>query len=151
MASRRTDSSIAEQTAASQYIVEFYQKIQKLNEFYAVYKSISIELGSFQELNDEQKQSIINMIHNVRNVTEQTYIMCISIFSSIEKDDKTIKSFEKDLDAHISKMNNAFIIDYQDLQKYVIEVNKFLLKSVIKQLLENSTEITSKLIGIYNK
>lgn len=131
-------------TAAS-YIYQFYSEIQNLNHEYSNYLNIMLELENKYSSNveknasDEEKNFIKIQIQKVRYSTHQTYIHYLSITKGLNKnpDNKIVKSYDL--------IKKQFMINREELEKYVTNINAVLVLEVIKNLLESSQDLIQEI------
>lgn len=133
--------------AGASYILTFYNDVQLLNNNYVQYCNLLIELEAKQEvkIGIEERQVLIQSIQTLRENIQKTYIEYTALISNIgidkdvEKDKKLYETY-KDL---ITK----FIINRDKVGEYVRELNNFLIRNVIRNLLENSKDLITTLYG----
>lgn len=146
-----------QKTAGASYIINFYNQIQQLNSLYAQYNNVLFEIeskyGQTEEqlggVTDEERNVIINIAQQTRYMVHLTYISYISISAGTgDKIDKEIEniynniaSIQKVEDKSLQKKIAPIIISKLDLRKYTTQLNAFLVKDIIKKLLETSQEL----------
>lgn len=142
-----TKSVSDERTTASSYILNFYTDVMQLNHFYAQYVTYILELeakyGSKPDkFDDADKQIFINKTQEVRYFLNKIYVQFVSIASNI--DDVDVSGNLKEVKKHFNDMK-AFNINREALEGFVISLNSFLIKKVMRGLLESSQDYLNKL------
>lgn len=131
-----------EQYAAASYILTFYQDIMYLTHNYSIYVNKLIELEQKQKedsIKGEDRDQIIKLMQEIRYYCHQTYIKYESIKKSIGfKDDKKIKKLYEILKSSLS-------VERNDIEDYVLQLNKLLVKDIIKDLLDTSQTLVSQI------
>lgn len=134
-----------ERTTAASYIITFYKEVQELSHNFVLYENIMLELNvkykNFsQGLNIEQedKDILIKLVQTLRYHSHKCMLQYQCIIESIEdketKDDKEKKESEE----LYKKIKETFIIEREDIYLFVKFMNKFLIKDIMKHLLEDS-------------
>lgn len=138
--------------AGASYIVRFYDDVANLTHYYSLYQSAVLELEArfpnFAEepntvitMDDGQKQNFIAILQNVRHHINTSYISYVALLGELKsKGDKKIK--EK-----YEEIKKQYIIEEQDVFKYVTEINAFLLSKILVDLLETSQDLVSDIYG----
>lgn len=142
------------QIAGANYIYQFYNDAISLINYYAQYLNLILELKErgagdkefFQNLNETQQQTFSGALQMVRQQVFRTHIVAKSIHTAINSEDK--ETFEK-LDAIVLKFKKTFAINEDDLEDYVTKLNDFLIKDIIKDILQSSHDIVTQLSGDY--
>ena len=131
--------------AGASYIFAFYKDVQTLTEYYAQYTNFLLELKSryneldLAKLTEEEKTAVTQTVRAVRVSVNKIYIQYISILSVLKTN---IKADEKEnIKSRCGKIKKNYIINEEDLEDFVIQINKFLLKGIIQSLLEDSQSI----------
>lgn len=144
----KAKSNINEQkTAAASYIISFYQQVQILVDYYVSYSNIMTQIQylynglDLKKMDERHQQELTQTIQNLRFAVQKTYIQYDTIRQTLKKEEN------KDIQNLYNDIKNTFVFVRADVEKFVILINKFLMEDIIKQLLENSSEI---LEGIYN-
>lgn len=143
-----TKTQIDEKKSASaSYIISFYQIVQLLNVHFAQYKNMLIEIkavsgekaeyGSFTEL---QKEELKKMAQIVR----QSVFMCNVQYRAIVETVDKLKIDDKIKDTY-KNVCDQFVISVDELESYVIGINKFLLNDIIGSLLETSQALLNSI------
>lgn len=129
-------------TAAASYILKFYNDVVSLNDYYAQYLNLALELSdrygdTFDKASQEEKEIIARALQNVRFICHKIYVQYQSISKSLDlAKDKYIMGDYKEI-------KNRFVIDRELLERFTININTVLVESVIKNLLETSQDIVS--------
>lgn len=133
--------------AGASYILTFYNDVQLLNNNYVQYCNLLIELEAKQEvkIGIEERQVLIQSIQTLRENIQKTYIEYTALISNIGID----KDVEKDkkLYGTYKDLITKFIINRDKVGEYVRELNNFLIRNVIRNLLENSKDLITTLYG----
>lgn len=145
------NKEISEQkTVASSYIVSFYTHIQYLNDHYANYENVLLELqskyGSAVDrdtvLEDDERRVLLQNAQNVRYYVHRTYIG----YNTILKGLKNVKMPEK-IKELWKKIKDQFIVNRKDILEYVMAINDALQSKVMQELLTKSSDIIEGIYG----
>ena len=129
--------------AGASYIFSFYKEVQILTDFYAQYINFLLEIkekakdNDINKLGEAEKLQVMQGVQQVRISAHKSYIQYISIIGVL----KVKESNEEEIKASYVKIKAIYVIKEEDLEKYVISLNKFLLNGVIQSLLEDSQDI----------
>ena len=130
---------------AVSYIFSFYNSVIYLIDVYSKYLNLLITLEGKNEeswdAHDKNQVSII--VQEVRYYCNATYIQ----FSTIKKHFENIKEKELEIDQSYAEINKRFIIEREQLKKYVIAMNSILVDDVIKEILETNQDLIE---GVFN-
>jgi len=137
--------------AAASYILTFYNQVIQLNDSYSRFLNMLVELDSKygaefeKKAEDSEKNALIEQSRIVRYVSTNAFIQYRVIRESIEKlNDKTqIELIEKQYEA----IRDKVIPRRNELQEYVITLNKFLVTNIIQELLTNSSEFIDTILN----
>ena len=137
--------STEEQVTAYSYIINFYNQIIYLNNQYAVYYNLVLELEykyGGKTPSEEDKSVLDKAAQDTRYSVIQSYI----IYSSIK--DHLKEKIDIDVDAVYKELTNVkkFIIVREDLFNYVIAMNKILSDNVMRELLRSSQDVVRGLV-----
>jgi hypothetical protein len=135
-----------EKAAAANYIINFYNEVQVLTHHYATYENLMLELsekyGSQEDkVSEEEKNIIKQSCSTIRYYTTVAFIKYSSIML------KTENKVDKDIETLHDTIKKDYVTKRQDILKYVIKLNGVLMNTVIKSLLENSSDVIAKLYG----
>lgn len=132
--------------AGASYVLTFYKEVQDLTSHYANYLNIMLELeskyaGHADKMPDEEKAFITQQAQLVRYTAHKSYIEYCSIMQGIGQnaDPKIVASY--------AKIKNTFVINRDDLESYVITLNAFIVKDIIKNLLATSQDFVNRVFG----
>jgi len=134
-----------EKTAASSYILTFYQEVQQLTNLFGNYKNVidkfKYKYGSdvLEKLNDADKTFLDQQVQQVKIYSSVIYIKyktIIETIKDIKKDDKLVDSYEK--------VSAKYIIKIDDLELYVFRLNVILAQKIMKGLLETSQDLVNE-------
>ncbi len=127
--------------AGASYIFNFYKEVEILTDYYAQYINFLLQLKEqtkntdLSKLGDAEKQTLIEGVQGVRLAAHKIYVQYTSIAGvlKLELSEKIKESY--------AEIKKHYIIKEDDLEKYVIEINKFLLNQIIQELLEDSQSL----------
>lgn len=131
--------------AAASYILNFYNQILLLNDQYSRYLNFLTEIqakyGSEAETRTEieERSSLIDLLRNIRYVATTAHIQYTVI-----RDTTKLKDTEGTDKLYLT-IRDTFIIKRTDLEKYVLILNKFLVQSIIQELLSSSSDFLASL------
>jgi predicted nucleic acid-binding Zn-ribbon protein len=133
-----------EKTAAASYVLTFYTEVQQLTNTYANYENLLLQLqekyGKDLSKTDEiEKEQIKTACQMLRYYVNLTYIKYASIAA------KTKEKSDIDIKKLYEQLKSNYIVDLQEIHKYVIKLNGVLMNTVIKTLLESSADIVNKI------
>jgi len=130
------------------YIAEFFLEIKALTEQYANYKNIHLELEylskqSEGKIDPDQLNNAKTAVNNIRFVSNKVYIHFRTLSQILEIDELVNRPI---IDSYNTIMNPANALpDITHIENFVIEINKLLVKDVIKNLLQTSQDILNSL------
>jgi len=138
--------------AAASYIINFYNQVIQLNDSYSKFLNLLVELeykygekDFINKADDAEKNSLIESSRIIRYVSTNAFIQYKVIRESIDKlnDEKSIK----ELETKYYTIRDKVIPSRNDLQDYVITLNKFLVTNIIQELLTNSSEFIDTILN----
>lgn len=141
------DQTKYKKSAASSYIINFYDGIITLTQNYTLYNNLLIESDkkygedNVKGLTELERQQLLNAVQNIRSLVQQVYIQYKSIASSAK-----VKEIDKIEDIY-NKLKKDFIIKLDDLEKFVIGMNSFLVNEIIQELLSSATDLMEQVVG----
>lgn len=130
------------------YIADFFLEIKALTEQYANYKNIHLELEYLSnqaesKIDPDQLNNAKTAINNIRFISNKVYIHFRTLSQILEIDESISKPI---IDAYNTIMNPAIALpEITHIETFVIEINKLLVKDVIKNLLQTSQDILNSL------
>lgn len=137
------DKKDEKKVTAASYILQFYTEIQLLNDYYAQYVNLLLELENkykdTEKATDEEKAVLINATQQVRHTAIKTFIEYKSLVFALKKEEND------DIKTSIDLIKKDFIIKRDVLEDYVIKLNAVLVDEVIKKLLETTEDILNSL------
>lgn len=146
-----TNKNISEEkTVAASYIINFYEQVTNLNHTVAQHINVMTELkskydGSEDKLNEVEKKTVIDSSHYVRYAVVQCYIQYSSIIDNLqEKHDKSDVEQRNNIIRLYNIIKSNTIIKIEDAEGMATEMNKIMIKKVIKNLLETSQDLIDK-------
>lgn len=148
-------ASFEEKNSAANYVLTFYDNIQKINHFAALYANFLL-LVKFQHgddaksikdrMNDQEKAMFTNNTENLHYYIDQA-MLSAKIFAKvkgIKVDTDKESSFSKISDSH--KIISAdYTIKKEELEKFVEAINVFLVDNIMPSLLQTSQDIVNRL------
>ncbi len=142
------DSSNEERLAASNYIVTFYNQVIQLTSLSSQYHNLlllfSNKYGSLGKgMEDIDREALKDSVQNIRYVVQTVYIQLSSLNDKVKVDEKE----KEELDNLYKSIKNEFIIKREDLEKFVILLNKFLMNNIMKNLLQNSNDFVNNFVN----
>lgn len=146
-----------ERTAAASYVLTFYQEVQALTQGYAQYLNILAELEARHGVEDlakrveeNEKQLLVQTVQNIRAYANKVHISYNCIRDNLpelkeERERQESEENHRRIEAAKTKINAAFIIRTQDIEEYVIGLNKFLVSHIMRNLLVSSSDIVNSI------
>lgn len=133
-----------EKATASSYIINFYNEIVLLNQYYSLYDNLLIELNAKYGQDGlveggGDKELLFRTVQEVRYHARLAYLQYKSIISSNSTklvEDVTITN-------NFERLKKDLIIDSDLLSAFVISLNSVLITEVMKGLLKSSQDIVS--------
>lgn len=132
------------------YVSEFFLEIKGLTEQYANYKNIALEIEYLSKreggkFDADQLNNAKTAVNNIRFISNKVYIHFKTLCAVLEIPEETskpiIEAYEK-----INDPEKA-LPEIPDIEFFVVQVNKLLVKDVIKDLLQTSQDILNSLYG----
>lgn len=135
-----------EKQTAANYIFNFYNEVQQLTHIYANYENLMLELAEKygnqeDKISEAEKEIIKNACATIRYYTTVSFIRYSSIIV------KTNAKVDPVIEQLHNSIKDKFIVMREDVRNYVIQLNSVLMNTVIKTLLENSSDVIAKLYG----
>lgn len=136
-----------EKKVGASYIVLFYQETETLTGLYAQYLNMLLEMEykykntDIGSIDEAELHQFRELTQGIRHTAFNTFIKYITIKSGRGED-----IGEKDtVRAFYEKIKGKFAIEPKDLEKYVLELNKFLSSQFMKSLLETSSDMITSM------
>lgn len=142
---------MAEKTAGTSYILNFYRDVILLTHYVATYMNMIAEIEfkysdfDMSKMDTEEKNSIINNVQMVRYYGNKCKIECKSL--------KKLVAFSTEDLASVDRLNG----ELNDVKKFVIErdtasafaevMNALLVNDVIQNVLETNLDVMQSLFG----
>lgn len=130
--------------AGANYIINFYQEVETLISVYSQYDNLVLELETKsqdreenEQIEEQEAEAIKQASQTTRYYIKTTYIKFSGIARNVKIEDKEYNELTK----LYNKINKTLIVNRDDIKEYTIELNRLLLKNVIKTLLEDSSQI----------
>lgn len=134
-----------EKAAAANYVINFYNEVQQLTHFYATYENLMLELiekyGNEEQIEETEKSVIKQACSTIRYYTTVSFIKYSSIML------KTGENIDKDIEKLYNIIIKTYVVKREDVKNYVVKLNSVLMNTVIKSLLESSSDVIAKLYG----
>lgn len=135
---------------AANYIISFYQEVGNLTYWYANYENVLLEMKEkyghegTNKLTPEEKDNLMKYCQSLRYYVIKCNISYKSIAegATITKDDK--------IETLCNAIKEQYIVRAKDLSEYVTILNKHLVTSVMKNLLESSQDIVNEVYSTTN-
>jgi hypothetical protein len=132
-------------TAGASYIIEFYQNVIFLNNTYANYYNAVLQFSKIESdgVTDLQKETFNNSLQQTRYICSNVYIMFSSMKDRLGVNDK----LDNEIKNNYKFIKEKYVINPEELEKFVISMNKVLLSDIIQNLLENNKDIVDKVFN----
>lgn len=135
--------------AGAGYILSFFNDIEQLTTYFANYINVFVELKAKykgvgdNELSDrlveEDRDELVSLVQGMRTWIVRTYVKAKALSSHIA-------SFNVEtLEAKYKEVTQKFILNPDDIESYVIEINKAFTEGVLKDLLVQAHDIYARL------
>lgn len=138
-------------TAAASYILTFYQEVTQITQIYAQYENFIIQLENkynteemLKKATDEEKNAISASAQTARASAMRVYIQYKSIQTHFKQQDSKTS---KEIESAYKNVKSNYIINRQDLEKFVTNLNIYLVSEIMQTLLDSSQNILTQ---IYN-
>lgn len=148
-------ASFEEKSSAANYILNFYDNVQKINHFYAIYGNFLL-LTKFQHgedakaikdrMTDQDKATFANNTENLHYYIDQA-MLSAKIFAKvkgIKVDQDKESAFAKVTDSH-KIISAEYTIKKEELDKFVEAINIFVVDNIMPSLLQTSQDIVNRL------
>jgi hypothetical protein len=131
-----------ERTTAASYIITFFQEVGNLTSQFAAYQNLMLELKesyktdeAMGKMEESDRNQIKLSTQNVRFYALKCYTMYEALIEGAKKskDQKVKQSYEN--------IKRQFIINTDELEEYVMLMNKVLATEIMQGLLETSQSI----------
>lgn len=142
MADNKAKEMSEERTTAASYVLTFFQEIGNLTSQFAAYQNLMLELketynteDGMSNMEDKDRDLLKAATQNVRFFALKCYTMYDAIISGAKKtpDKKIIESYKN--------IKKQFIINTEELEEYVMLINKVLANDIMQGLLETSQSV----------
>lgn len=125
------------------YVVDFFNEVTQLTGQFSQYKNIMLELEEKKKqgvsLEPVEGDSVNVSARNVRLYCNQVYLRVRALSSGADlKESKNIKEF-------YDKVCVGLLPKVEDVENFVLEVNKLLVKDVISDLLSTSQSLLNNM------
>lgn len=145
------DASTEEGIAAASYIIEFYKDCMQVMQWKARYKNtlamIYTKYGHEFDPNTMEQGDAVELNDTLTNIRYYVDKVCTS-YQAISENTKTENAnTKKIITAFNTYLETAWVIERTKLDEFTIELNRFLLKDVIKGLLKSSNDLLDAIYG----
>lgn len=130
-----------QKTAQASFILSFYTNSQTLANQYSLYENVLIEIenkygsADLGKMDEGEKQILIETTQTLRHIVRLVYLDYATLISGLkEKEDINIKNY-------FEEIRKDFIPQRDTVLKFVIEIKKVIVKDIIKNLLQNSSDV----------
>jgi len=129
------------ETAGASYIITFYREVQVLTHVFGNYINLMLEVEikypDANKIEPEVRNVITQQVQEVRLSVMKSYIMYKSIVLGANLQDPSFNNIE----LRYAGIKGSFIINRDELEKYVIEMNAALVNDVIQSLLVTGQDL----------
>lgn len=126
------------------FIFSFYNECMALLVVYSNYINVLAEIDNLTDpnkLEDNSKAIVLQSLQQVRQSVSVTYIMLQSI-------KENIKASETDKIKELyDRIKKDFVIKSEDLEDYVIRINKIIASEIMQNILINNKDIVESIYG----
>jgi len=129
------------------YINAFFNNVGTLNNYYAQYQNLMLEIKFIygnvdnikkaENISDEQKEAIRTATQSLRIITTQTYMQ----YESLKKQLKIGQEQEKEVQEAYTKITEEYIPETKEIKRYVLALNQVLTNDIMQELFDKSQEI----------
>jgi len=133
--------------AGASYVLTFYRDVQELNNNYVQYCNLLIELEAKEhiKMGIEERQILIQAVQVLRENIQKSYIEYTALISNIDIEKNVEK--DKELADIYKELTTKFIIQRDKVGEYVKHINNFLIRNVIRTLLQTSEDLITSMYG----
>lgn len=133
-----------EKTAASSYILTFYQEVMYLTNLYAQYrvaiKKLAYRYGSdLEKLSDFDRTNLDQSITSVTMYVEVVYVKYQTLINAVDNIEEN-----KELVNAYTNIKDAYVLKGEDLYNFVLQLNFVLAEKIMKGLLESSQDLVNE-------
>jgi hypothetical protein len=130
------------------YIIAFYTNIGTLNNYYAQYQNLMLEikhtysndidvLKKAESMSPDQRDAIKQATQSLRIITTQVYMQ----YESLKKQIKIEEKQDEEIQKLYIEIAEKYIPDAESMKKYVLSFNKVLANDILIGLFDTSQEI----------
>lgn len=130
-----------EKTTAASYIISFFENVGLITHHYAQYTNLIIELeNKYKEVDlkgvtEEEGKVLQQLLQEIRYYAHKAIIQYKSINETLDEDK------DKEILDNYDKIKKNYIIQRQDIEAFTIQLNKVLVKDIMRSLLQSSQDI----------
>lgn len=134
----------------SSYIIQFARNVMSMNNSYSDYFNFMVYLESKygnvenQSMEDLEKNQFIEVIQKIRFECTNCYIQFMTLAKITGQEDKEILN-------NYNLIKTQLILNRDDLLKYIVALNAYLVKDIVKKLLESSQDYIQEVYGTDNQ
>ncbi len=141
-------------TAGASYILSFYNEIHNFKVVFSQYFNVILEIKTkvgedieVKKLEEESYAILKQAIQTMRISLTQVYISYSTIKQVLEKDlDKEeVKKIKIEIKDSYKRLKEQYVMNVQDLENLLINLSRFLLTGIVKDLLKNSNDIVGEI------
>jgi len=136
-----------QKTAGASYILTFYNEIQALKHWCAVYSNTMANLEhkynkniNEASLEEEEKLNYNNIMEQVKYHVRITYMSFMAINSALQQRDIKVKK-------HYDTFKMRHVPESDTLERYTAALNEFLLKDIVQNLLQTSQQLVEQIFS----
>lgn len=137
------------QTAGANYLINFFNNIQFLNHSYSNYVNSLLELETKYGENPKKEDIDSNDLTGLIKVGQELRYHCHKVYIEYQSIFQTLKQTlnEQIINIYKSFIKKDLLVSREEIEKFVIEVNKVLVHDIIKDLLTTSQDIFNSIYG----
>ena len=135
-----------QQVAGAGYILSFFNDIEQLNNYYAAYVNAALGLKSKYPNEESLKNMSVDdrkTIGEAANAVRVWIVRCYIKAKALR--DKVPEFTSDELDESYRKICNTITPEVEDVEKFVIEINKAFVNGVLVDLLNQARDIYARL------
>ena len=134
------------QIAGAGYILSFFNDIEQLSSYYAMYVNTLLSLQNkyptpknIEEMSEEDRQTLIQVVQGLRSWIVRSYIKAKALKDKVE-------SFnDENLSNAYNKVIDEFVPERENIEKFVIAINKAFVDDVLSDLLMQAKDLYARL------
>lgn len=146
-------TSLEEKNSAANYVLNFYDNVQRINHFFAIYSNFLLFTQSQysqdvkvikDRLSEQDKVTFTNTTENLHYYIDQS-VLSAKVFAKVKgfKTDTPESSYSKVLELHKTISSN-YTIKKEELSAFVESINYFLAENIMPSLLQSSQDLINR-------